>query len=124
MNPRYCFFEHQGQEILLLDYSNLQGQEYVDFSRKVLEETLTFTKNNMLLLIDTTDSLIHREVSEVHKELTKKTQHLFKHIAFVGMDPLRRILSNAALGMVTKKIRFFQTREEAKNWLAAMVKKP
>ena len=123
MNPRYRFFEHKGQQILLLDYSKLQGQEYVDFSRSIIGETLAIGQQDMFLLIDATDSLISREVSEVHKEITEKTQHLFKHIAFVGMDPLRRILSNMALSIVTKKIRFFQTREEAQDWLVQVAGK-
>lgn len=122
MNQRVGFIEHKGKEIFFIDYSNLQGQEYLDFSLSIADIALSSGKTNQLLLIDFTGSLITREVSAAHKELTRKTHHLYKHLAFVGMDPLRRILANAALSFVTNKVRLFKTLEEAKDWLVEVSK--
>jgi len=123
VNERVKFVEHKGKQIFFIDYSKLHGQEYVDVSKSVVWEAESLHKKNMLLLIDFTNSLITKEVSVVHKDITARTHHLFDFIAMVGMDPLRRILSNTALIFVTNKVRFFKTMEEAKDWLVESASK-
>lgn len=119
MSNRLRFLTHNGKEIFFIDYSSLRGRDYLDLVYQSLKVIEASGKKDIRLLIDLTNSLSTREVAEAQAEVTRQAKPLVKKITVVGMDPLKRILANVVMNVISdKSFRFSKTLEEGKDWLA------
>ena len=115
---RTRFIDHRGKRILLLDYSGIQNAEQaistVEQSKRVVAQ---HPPHSLLVLTDVKDARYNTAVLQALKELAAHNGPYVKASAIVGMNGLHRIAYQAVLLFSRRKIRAFDTREQALDWL-------
>jgi hypothetical protein len=104
-SPRICYgiimpsstdrrrlLSHKGKTIILHDYTNLSGEEYVkvvENNAKISDRTL---HGDRLILIDVTGSSINREVVASFKRVSKSVSSRISKVAVVGSTKIQKIV--------------------------------
>ena len=109
-----------GVEVQVLDYSNLRHIDEMKFwIQKGLDFTHSLNKNDLLILIDVTNTHFNRAGYELIKEAATKTKLVTKQDAIVGIDSLsKRLLLNIMNLLRQTNTRAFNTQEDALEYLA------
>ena len=110
---------HRAKPIIYLDHTNLRGAEYV----KVIEDSMRMAresdKSNRLILVDSTGSVVDRNVARALKRLTLESSSKISKIAVIGITGIQLIVMRAISNFSKTKIKPFKTREEALEWLTS-----
>ena len=112
------WIEYKGKKILYEDYSNLKGDKMLDVLFESEEEFKKLTSPT-LVLMNYTNCKTNKKYMDELKRLGKKYDSLFKKSANVGIVGIQKILSKGYLRFTGQayKIGYFDTIEEAKNYL-------
>lgn len=120
MDDRIHFVEHQGKQILLLDFSYANAHEM----QLLLEYVrVTVAKHghdeSLVTLADFTDSEIDHAVAMRIKEVLTLDRPFVKKTAWVGAETIPHAFMENFHNFSRREITTFKTREEAMDWLVA-----
>ena len=115
MNKRIQYIQHQGREIIFLDYSNLEEEEYLQAIKETEEKVLAHSNNPQknLNLVDVTGSPTTAAVIGAASKLIAKIGSRDLLVALIGISGMKKVVARA----FSKNYYFANSVEEAKDWL-------
>lgn len=116
--PRTRTIDHRGQQIMLLDYSQLldsdQALREIEKSKVVIAShppgslrTLTYVQGSRYTVA----------VVDALKDLVAHNNPYVKAAAVVGMNTLHRVIFRAVVAFSRRNIHVFDDLDQAKDWL-------
>jgi hypothetical protein len=119
MGDRDAFITHQGKEILLVDFTSLKGDQFIQAVGEAKKFLMNTGKKDLLVLYDVSHSRVSPEAVDTLKEAAKATHPFIKRRAVVGITGLQRVFLNAVNVFTGEDIKPFDNIEQAKDWLAS-----
>ena len=116
---RVTFINHNGKEILFVDFSNCKPGDVFLVIDEVKRTIRTRPENSVLTLTDVTNMRFDDRVSDQMKEYTAHNKPYVRAAAVVGVEGVKKVILNAVMLFSKRKFQTFDTIERAKNWLAA-----
>jgi hypothetical protein len=117
--PRIEFILHKGVRILDLD---IRGSKDIDQNiaafRLAQELAIKEPLKSLRLLTDVTEAHFTTEAVSILKEFSKSTTPYMKASAVAGVIGVKWIIIQSLLKLTGRDIKLFDTRENAKEWLA------
>lgn len=114
---RVGFFDHNGMQILLLDFSSCE----IDQSFQIIDEAKDIIRsqdeNSLRVLTNVTDAAFDTKLTDAMKEFAAHNKPYVKASAVVGITGLKKIIYDAVLMFSKRKISTFDNIESAKSWL-------
>lgn len=117
MDDRIHFIEHQGKQILMIDYSHATAQQMQLLLEHVRVTVAQHARESLLTLADFTGAEIDRTVATKIKEVLTLDRPFVKKTAWVGTENIPHALMDGFHTFSQRQIVTFKTREEAMNWL-------
>jgi hypothetical protein len=118
MDERIRFIEHQGKQILLLDYSNATAVEILLLLEQVRAIVGRRARGSVVTLADFTGAEIDHDVAMKIKEVLTLDRPYVKKTAWVGTEGIPHAVMENFHTFSQREIVTFKTREEAMDWLA------
>src|SRR5437899_1011492 len=117
---RVRFIEHDGQRVLLLDYSNLHDDaailEMVQERRSLVA---SLPQNSLLSLTDITGAHFSKIALTKIKEAAALDLPHLRRAAIVGVDTSQQDALESVKSFTTRRWKIFPSREEALDWLVS-----
>ena len=112
-------FTYDGEKKLaFVDYSNLKAAELVAEAERVHNEARAhLTGVKVKVLVDVSGVSMNSEAVRAIKESTKRDSAMVEKTAIVGVSGLKRILADAIATFSGTRTKYFETKEEAMEWL-------
>jgi hypothetical protein len=117
MKERIQLVEHQGQQIMLIDFSNCTPQEMLDVVDEVQERISDSPPHSMLTMADFTDAEVDKTVATRIKQALVLDRPHVKRAAWVGTESLPKVFYDNFKSFSQREFPAFKTREEAIDWL-------
>jgi hypothetical protein len=117
LNERIQFIDHQGKEILLLDFSNREPDEVLQIIHQATAVIETRAELSLLTLTDVTNARFNEAVGQGMKNFTLHNKPYVRAGAVIGITGLKRIIFGAVMAFSERKLLPFDDREQAKAWL-------
>jgi hypothetical protein len=117
MPDRLRFLQHQGHEILLVDFSAAEGEEILDLLPKIQVTVTDKPRGSVLVLADFCEAHIDRAVAMRIKEVLALDRPYVKRAAWVGTETLPNVFYEGFKQFSQRDFPKFKTREEALEWL-------
>jgi len=114
---RVQFVQHNGKEILLLDFSRCTAKDALALIDEAAAAIRTRPQQSLLTLTDVTDMRFNDTLNQRMKVFTAQNKPYVKAAAVVGVTGLKKILFDAVMVFSKRKIHAFDNRETAKAWL-------
>jgi len=116
---RIRFVQHNGKEILFLDFSECKAGEVPALIAESKTVIRTKPANSLLTLTDVTNTRFDDNVTAGMKEFAAHNKPYVKAAAVVGITGLKKILFDAVMVFSKRKIHAFDSVEQAKAWLVS-----
>lgn len=107
------------KKMAFVDYSNMKPEELIAEATRVHDvarEHLTGVQ--VKVLVDISGVLMSPEAVRAIKASTKRDSGMVERTAIVGVSGLKRILADAIATFSGTRTKYFETKEEALEWLA------
>ncbi len=117
MDDRIRFVEHQGKQILLLDYSRATAPEMQLLLEHVRMTVARHARESLLTLADFTGATVDHAVATKIKEVLTLDRPFVKKTAWVGSESIPHAFMENFHSFSQREIATFKTREEAMDWL-------
>ena len=118
IEKRVKWINYKGKEILLDDYTNLQG-DYVEIIEALTNHLINSGKKEILLLIDLNNSYTNKAVVNAFTEAGKRVRPVVKRTAVLGITGVKKVLLNVVNKLSSIDANPFSTEEDAKDWLVS-----
>lgn len=115
---RIQFIDHNGRNILHLDFSGCNAEEVLTIIERSKEVIKSQAPNSLFTLTDVTNAGFNNRVSEAMKEFARHNKPYVAAAAVVGVTGLKQIIFNAVMKFSGRHLSAFDTIDQAKNWLA------
>jgi len=116
---RIVFTEHNGIQILIADFSNLQaGDELTAAMEKAKEMIRGQPPASVRVLADITNGHFNQAVVSAMKEFTSGNTPFIKADAVVGVEGLLQVGLTAISRVTGRNFKTFKDRASAMDWLA------
>ena len=112
------FIEHKGCQILLIDFSECQPNEFLERIRYARSVIGRQPQGSVRTLTVVTKARFNAQVSEAMKEYTAHNKPFVRAAAVVGLSGLQEILYNVIIKLTGRKISTFSDQLPAKDFLA------
>jgi len=119
IQKRFKWVEYKGAEILLNDYSNLTGENFIETLQVLTEHFLKQEKKDILLLLDVRNSYSNKEIIEALNKASKRIKPFVKKSAVIGVTGVKKILLNVINKVSSLGANPFSSEEDAKEWLVS-----
>ena len=119
MDDRVRFIAHQGQQIMLIDFSHCTPQEMLAIVDEVQDQISDASPNSLLTLADFAGAQIDKKVATRIKEALVLDRPHVKRSAWVGTESLPKVFYENFKSFSQREFPIFKTREEAMDWLVA-----
>ena len=117
MDDRIHFIEHQGRQILLLDFSHASAQQMQLLLEHVRITVAQHARESLLTLADFEGAEVDRAVAIKIKEVLTLDRPFVKKTAWIGTGHIPHALLEGFHNFSRRDIVVFNTREEALDWL-------
>jgi hypothetical protein len=117
MDDRVHFFEHEGKQVLLLDFSHATAHQMLlllDYVRATVSKQ---DRHSLLILADYTAAEIDHNVAMKIKEVLTLDGPFVKKSAWLGSEHIPHAFMENFHTFSQREIVTFKTREEALEWL-------
>ncbi len=118
MEERISWIEHKGQKILFIDYTKLADKELIAAAQKA-GEAYKKAPDNVLVLVDATDSYANNEVMTELNKATALLNNKMKKGAVLGVSGVKKLLLMMLNNFLKVKFEPMETIEKAKDWLVS-----
>jgi len=116
-NPCRKLLKHNGKTVILHDYRNLEGPDYVKAVEFNGEQGKNLDLPERLVLIDVTDSVVDKEVLKAFKRVSRNAASKVSKTAVVGVTGIQKLFIRTISTFSNLDVKSFDTQEDAKNWL-------
>lgn len=117
MDDRIHFIEHQGKQILLLDFSHANAHDMLLLLEYVRITVAKHGHNTLVTLGDFTGATVDHAVAMKIKEVLTLDRPFVKKTAWVGADSIPHAFMENFHNFSQREITRFITRKEAMDWL-------
>ena len=114
---RIQFIEHQGKQILHLDFTHAKADEVLQIIREARSVIAAQPAKSLRTLTDVTDMKFNTEAAEALKEFTRHNKPYVSASAVVGIAGLKQIIYNAVVKFSGRNLVAFDSTDKAKDWL-------
>ena len=118
MDDRIHFVEHQGKQILLLDFSHASAHEMQLLLEHVRITVAQHARESLLTFADFTEATVDHAVATKLKEVLTLDRPFVKKTAWIGTESIPHAFMENFESFSQREIVTFKTREEAMDWLA------
>jgi len=109
---------YKGNEILYIDYNGLKEEEMISLMNR--HKYLVLQENkSCLFLADYTNARTTPGYIKEADSFIKATKNLVKRGAFIGVDPMKRIILNSVIRLYKVNYKAFDSKEKALDALVA-----
>lgn len=117
---RVRFVEHRGKRILFHDFSHVMktAEALVPIARSKAI-VATQPPRSLLTLTWVQGSRFDRQIIEALKDLVIHNKPYVRHGAIAGLSGLQRVIYVTLTQLTGRRLKTFDTIEEAKDWLVA-----
>ena len=119
MDDRLRFIKHQGNSILLVDFSHCPKRDMLTLLEQVQAAIAKQPHNSLLTLADFTDAQVDKEVATEIKKVLTLDRPFVKRSAWVGTASLPKVFYENFKVFSQRDFPTFETREAAMDWLVA-----
>jgi hypothetical protein len=119
LTQRLQFELHEGQRILVIDYSHCDTEamkELITITRTLIATQLP---NSLLTLSDVSGAVFNIDVVEQLKEMTKHNAQYVRKGALVGVTGLQALIYSVVQSFSNRNIPLFNNKEDALKYLLA-----
>jgi len=109
---------YKGKEIIYIDYNGLKEEEMISLMYKHKDLVLQENKP-CLFLADYTNARTTPGYIKEADNFIKTTKNLVKRGAFIGIDPMKRIILNSVIKLYKVNYKAFDSKEKAIDALVA-----
>lgn len=108
------------KKIIFIDYSNMKPEQLIAEAEKVHTEGIRARSSGMKVkvFVDVRGAYLNPESVKALKDITKKDNDIVEKTAIVGITGLKRILADAIAAFSGTKTKYFDTKEQAIEWLS------
>jgi hypothetical protein len=117
MDDRIHFIEHQGKQILLLDFSHSNAHQMQLLLEYVRITVAKHGHDTLVTLADFTGATVDHAVAMKIKEVLTLDRPFVKKTAWVGAESIPHAFMENFHNFSQREITKFKSREEAMNWL-------
>jgi hypothetical protein len=117
MDDRIRFVGHDGQQILLLDFSHATAPEIQLLLEHVRITVAKHAHDSLVTLADFTGATVDHAVATRIKEVITLDRPFVKKTAWVGAESIPHAFMENFKSFSQREITTFKTREEAMDWL-------
>jgi hypothetical protein len=117
MEERIRTLQHQGKQILLIDFSGCQSAEIISLLADVQEQVAGNAQNSVLTLADFTGAHVDKNVATRIKEVLVFDRPYVRRSAWVGKESLPHVFLDNFKTFSQRELPIFSTRQEALDWL-------
>ncbi len=114
---RVRFLEHQGKQVLLLDFNNCTEDDVFEMMLEAQKIVTSQPPLSMLTLSDYSGGHFSRAAVQAMKETAARDRPHVKREAVVGVEGMPKVLYKALRDFSARRFPAFKTREEALTWL-------
>jgi hypothetical protein len=116
---RSKWIEYKGQKIFYQDFSGLfyNSEAVKKELSEVQEIVLAQPANSVLVLSDFRDTQIGSDLLSVLNEASARTKNHVRKTAVLGVTGVKRTLADLLTRLTGQPLMYFDTEEEAKEWL-------
>ncbi|MGD0507376.1 MAG: hypothetical protein ABSA27_06250 [Terriglobales bacterium] len=119
MDDHIKFIEHQGKQILFLDFSHASAHEMQLLLVHVRVMVAQHSRESLVTLADYTGATVDHAVATRIKEVLTLDRPFVKKTAWVGTESIPHAFMENFQSFSQREIATFKTREEAMDWLVA-----
>jgi len=109
--------QHQGKEILVLDYSGLNAEEYMPVARLAMKEIARRPEGSVLTITNLKGTRFSVGTTEDIKRYSEHNKPYVKASAVVGLSAMQRVVYLAVKPFLTQNIATFDDIPSAITWL-------
>ena|SRR5438270_4766932 len=117
MNERLQWVEHQGQKILVVDFSRATREDIMPLLDDIQEVVSESPDGSLLTLADFTGIRVDKAMATRMKEVLALDRPHVKRSAWVGTETLPKAFYDNFKSFSRREFPTFATREEAMEWL-------
>jgi len=117
MDDRIHFVEHQGKQILLLDFSHVDAHEMLLLLEELRITVAQQPRGSVVTLCDMTGATVDHAVATKIKEVLTLDRPFVKKTAWFGTEHIPHAFMENFHTFSQRDIATFKTREEAMDWL-------
>ena len=117
MYGKIQWITYEGKELLYNDRSGLRDEEILKNVDSAIELIMSSPKNNILYLIDNSNTIIHPEIKKHIEKAAKTIEPKVRKTAVLGASKAQQILLNFYSTATGMNIKLFSDEESAKQWL-------
>src|ERR1035437_7292499 len=117
MDDRIRFIEHQGKQILVLDYSHATAPEMQLLLEYVRMTIAQHERESLLKFADFTGVAVNHEGSAKIQAVLTRDRAFVKKTAWIGSESIPHAFMEHFHSFSQREIATFETREEAMDWL-------
>ena len=118
-NERRSVIFHNGKYVIFLDHTNLSGSEYVNAVKASTKDAERNDNAKRLILVDSTNSVMDKDVLYELKQLTSNTGTRIDKTAVLGVSGIQQMFLRAVATFSKVNVRPFDSREKALEWLTS-----
>ena len=118
MDERLRFIEHDGKQILQVDFSHASGEEMLVVLEELRVLAAKYPRGSLMTLADYTGATVDHAVATRIKEVLTLDRPFVKKTAWVGTESIPHAFMENFHSFSQRDIATFKTREEAMDWLA------
>lgn len=112
--------EHKGKKIFFARYDHMTMQEVrAEVGEVKKNMALNPSNNTLLVLVDTTGTIVSPEVLNLYKEVAAASGSIKSRTAILGMSGPRRSILEIVSAFSKNKVIPFDDAQKAKDWLVA-----
>lgn len=117
MDERISFVSHQGQKVMVIDFTGCEPKELLLLLEEIQRTVPRHERGSLLTLVDLTGAHIDRTVATRIKEVLVLDRPFVKRSAWVGVDSLPKVYYENFRTFSQRELPPFRTRAEAMEWL-------
>lgn len=113
------WIEHNGQQILYQDFSNLFFNEkaVMEELEQVQSIVLSQPENSVLVISDFSNTEVTMNLLPILNESSSKTKSHVRKTAVLGVTGIKRTLADLLTRITGQPLMYFANENEAKDWL-------
>ncbi len=116
----FSWIDHNGQDVLFVDYSNLSGEQLLRKIKRVataFEEMAQHHSGRYIAMINARDMCFDKNVLSVFKHNAVRFKPRMKRVAVVGIAGIKKLFFQTISTFSSLELKVFDTKEEALRWL-------
>jgi hypothetical protein len=117
MADRIKFIIHQGQQIMLIDFTNCTPREMMAIVDDVQEQISDLPANSVLTMADFSGAQVDKKAATRIKEALVLDRPHVKRSSWVGTESLPKVFYQNFKNFSQREFPIFKTREDAMDWL-------